>query len=360
MISAPILKGLTCYLSSLDGISAVYDKNFELHWTNCEVFFKELDVSEIKADRPDKETHYKVKYQGETALMTAAPIYKYNSVRTVDAYTVTVKTTYQVFKMISRTSAADHVNMFLKENGTRIAELTQLNEKMSENGMTNELLNSQSRTLSAMETDIMNYSESLFPKKNTSNVNCNVSRLLLAICEDAAECLKGVKRKFTAETTERNCYRMIDHKLLTAGVAHILNCHLNLSPLKSGINVQVFCGKDGVFRAVIKSKSDREGLTDWDRLGCELSRNIAEKIIKDDCGGEFNFMDNGKTVTSEFILSVMLKNKRATLNARNAPYTVPGCKPVRHLLKKTMEAEIVKLEEIKMEAAKKKKLNNIN
>ena len=358
MISAPILKSLKCYLSSLDGISAVYDKQFKLQWTNCMDFFNSLDVSEIKADRPDKETHYKVKYLGETALMAVTPLYK--SVRTIDAYTVTVKTTYQVFKMVSRTSAADHVNMFLKENETRIGELTKLNEKMSENGKTAELLKSQNRILSAMETEMANYSESLFPKKITSNANCNVSRLLLAICEDTAECLKGIKRKLTVETTDRNCYRMIDHKLLTAGVANLLSCHLNLSPLKSGINVQIFCGKDGVFRAVIKSKSGREELTDSDKLRCELNRNIAEKIIRDDCGGEFSFADNGKTVTSEFTLPVMLKNKRATLNAKNAPYTVPGCKLVRHLLKKTMEAEIEKLEEIKMEASKKKKLNDIN
>ncbi|MDE6724017.1 MAG: hypothetical protein K2J79_00275 [Ruminiclostridium sp.] len=359
MVSS-VLKGLTSYLSSLDGISAVYDKNFKLQWTNCEDFFNELDISEIKADRPDKETHYKATYRKETALLTVIPLIK--SVRTVDGYTVTVKTTYQVFKMISNTSAADHVNLFLKESQAKLEELEMINKKLSEKSNDAEnadLADSRDRLLSAIETDMENYFKTLFPKRTDSGANCNVSRLLLTVCEDTKECLKGVRRKVSMEVTDVKCYRLIDHKLLSAGAANLLKCHLKLSPLRSSVSVQVICEKDGVLKTVIKSKSGREDLTESDKLASEFNRNLAEKIIRDDCGGEFSFTDDGKSIISEFILPVTLKNKGPELNSRNAPYIVDGYKPVRLMLKKTMESEIEKLEEIKMETAKKKKINNI-
>lgn len=358
MVSS-VLKGLTSYLSSLDGISAVYDKNFKLQWTNCEDFFNELDISEIKADRPDKEAHYKVTYRKETALLTVNPLIK--NVRTVDGYTVTVKTTYQVFKMISKTSAADHVNLFLKESRASLEQLEIFNKKLSEtNDFENsDLADSRDRLLSCVETDIENYFKTLFPERTNKGANCNVSRLLLSVCEDMAECLKGVRRKASVKVTGVKCYRLIDHELLSAGVANLLKFHLKLSPLRSPVSVQVICKKDGVLKTIIKSKSGREDLTDSDKLASESSRNIAEKLIRDDCGGEFSFIDDGKSITSEFILPVNLKNKGPELNAKNAPYIVDGYKPVRSMLKKIMESEIEKLEKIKMETAKKKKINNI-
>lgn len=362
MVSS-VLKGLTSYLSSLDGISAVYDKNFKLQWTNCEDFFNELDISEIKADRPDKETHYKVTYRKETALLTVIPFIK--GVRTVDGYTVTVKTTYQVFKMISKTSAADHVNLFLKESQARLEELEIINKKLlersqdSENAENADLADSRDRLLSAIETDIEDYFKTLFPKRKDLSANCNVSRLLLSVCEDMTECLKGIRRKVSVEVTDIKCYKLIDHELLSAGVANLLKCHLKLSPLRSPVSVQVICEKDGVLKTIIKSKSGREDPADSDKLASQFSRNLAEKIIRDDCGGKFSFTDDGKAITSEFILPVSLKRKGPELNANNAPYIIDGYKPIRLMLKKTVESEIEKLEKIKMETSKKKKLNKI-
>ena len=369
MVSS-VLKGLTSYLSSLDGISAVYDKNFKLQWTNCGDFFNELDITEIKADRPDKETHYKethykVTYRQETALLTVIPLIKSKSVRTVDGYAVTVKTTYQVFKMISNTSAADHVNLFLNKSRARLEELEVINKKLSEKNNDAEkaenadLADSRDRLLSAIETDIYNYSETLFPEKRVSGAYCNVSRLLLSVCEDMAECLKGVKRKTSIDVTDVKCYRSIDHKLLAAAVANLLKCHLRLSPLKSPVNIRVICEKDRYLKTIIKTKPRKEDLTKAERLASEFCRNLAEKIIIDDCGGEFSFVDNEKSIISEFKLPVSLKKKGPELNAKNAPYTVDGYKPVRPMLKQTIESEIEKLEVIKMETAKKKKISSI-
>ena len=360
---ASVLKGLTSYLSSLDGISAVYDKNFKLQWTNCEEFFNELDISEIKADKPNKETHYKTAYRKETALLTVVPLIK--GVHTFDGCTVTVKTTYQVFKMISNTSAADHVNLCLAESQAMLEELDMINKKLSEKNLDSEkpenadLADSRDRIMSAIETDIDNCFKTLFPEKEETNTNCNVSRLLLSVCEDTKECLKGISRKVSANVTDVKCYRLIDHKLLSAGVANLLKCHLKLSPLKSPVSVQVICEKDRFLKTIIKTKSRRKDLTDSDILACEFSRNLAEKIIRDDCGGKFSFVDNEKSIISEFKLPVTLKRKGPDLNAKNAPYIIDGYKPVRDMLKKVMETEIEQLEEIKMETAKKKKISSI-
>lgn len=359
---ASVLKGLTSYLSSLDGFSAVYDKNFKLQWTNCEEFFNDFDISIIKADNPNGETHYKVSYQKEAALLTITPLIK--KVRTFDGCTAVLRTTYQVFKMISNTSAADHVNLFLMESQTRLEELEMINKMLSKNNNDAEksenadLADRRDRILSAIETDVKNFSN-LFPEKTESSVNCNVSRLLLSVCEDTKECLKGVKRKVSAKVTDIKCYQLIDHRLLAAGVASLLKCHLKLSHLKASTTIQVICDKDGVLKTVIKTKPRKEDPAKSDRLAAEFSRNLAEKIIRDDCGGDFIFTDNEKSIISEFILPVSLKKKGPDLNAKNAPYIIDGYKPVRPMLKKVMESEIEQLEKIKMETAKKKKISNI-
>ena len=362
MVSS-VLKGLTSYLSSLDGISAVYDKDFKLQWTNCGEFFNELDVSEIKLERSNKETHYKAEYRNETALLTVTPLIK--GIRTVYGYTVTVKTTYQVFKMISNTSAADHVNLFLKESKARFEELEMLNKKLSEKNNdegiaeNSDLADSRDRLLRSMETDIDNFSDTLFPEKRVSGANCNVSRLLLSVCDDVTECLKGVKRKVSVEVTDVKCYRCIDHKLLSAAAADLLKYHMILSPLKSSVSLQVIFEKNGDLKAVVKSKSGKEDLTESDRLASEFNRNLAEKIIRYDCGGTFISVDDGKSITSEFKLPVALKNKGPELNSKNSPYIIDGYKPVRPMLKKIIESEIEQLEEIKMETAKRKKISSI-
>lgn len=361
MISAPNLKSLTYYLSSADGISAIYDENFELQWTNCGEFFSELDILKIQAEAPTEETHYRVNYFGENALMTVTPLYR--SVRTVSAYTVTVRSSYQVFKMVSCTSAADHFTMLLEEYGQKTAEMIELNQKLSllvKNGKAGELISSQNRILGSINTDMADYSMAIFPKDRPVTLNCNIASLLSAVCKDAEVCLKDIKRKLTSDLEDRPCYLKIDHNLLSSAIAALLNYHLSISPLKSGISIRTSCAGDKLFRVVIKSKSDREGLSERDIMFCSFRRNLAEKIIRKDCGGTFSFTDDGKTAVSEFSLSVFLKNRGSMLTAKNSTYLNPNHKPVRHLLKKTMEAEIEMLEEIKMEASKRKRLDNID
>lgn len=361
MISAPNLKSLTYYLSSVDGISAVYDEKFVLQWTNCDEFFCDLDVSKIKVKGLTEETHFRIKYLDENALMTVTPLYR--SIRTISAYTVTVKNTYQVFKMVSCTSAAEYVTMFLEDYRQKTAELIELNKKISllaKSGRESELISNQGRILSSINTDMGNYAESVFPKENPITLNCNVTILLSSICRDAEACLKDIKRRLTFEPDERLCYLKIDHNLFSAAFAALLNCHLNLSPLKSGIIVRSSCSEDKIFSVSIKSKSDREGISQREMMFCNFRRDLAEKIIRKDCGGTFSFMNDGKNAISEFSLSISLKNRGSMLTAKNSAYLNLDHKPIRHLLKKTMESEIEVLEEMKMEASKKKRLNNID
>ncbi len=111
---------------------------------------------------------------------------------------------------------------------------------------------------------------------------------------------------------------------------------------------------------VVKSKSKKDELDMSVIKYAAFSRNFAEKIIRTDCYGIFKCHDDGKTTSTEFELPVFLKNRGSMLTSRNSVYLDPEYKPVRSLLKKIMESEIEQLEEIKMEASKKKKLESFN
>lgn len=357
MISTPILKSFISYLSNVNGISAIYDENFVLQWSNDDEFFKELDISEVKRRQPLQEAHFKTQYQGETADLTVTPIYR--SKRVVDSYTFTVKNFYHSFQMLECSAVSDYMLMAFDSYKQQTDNLLELNRELMEDIQDDrevDILNTQSRMLSAINNEMKTYSKAVFAKHEPLNVNCNVSLLMSVICKDASNCLNDIKRSLNVKMDERNCYIKINAELFVIAVAYILKCHLMMSPLKSAITVDSRCEKDKSFHVVIKSKSKKE---EMDKNGIKyatFSRNFAEKLIRSDCNGIFKCNDDGKTTVTEFELPVFLKNRGSMLTSRNSVYLDPEYKPVRSMLKIIMESEIEQIEEMKMKNATKRKL----
>lgn len=360
MISAPILKSFTSYLSNVDGISAVYDENFVLQWSNSD-FFKNFDITEIKSRQLICETHFKILYKNESAVLTVTPVYK--SKRVVDAYTFSVRNVYQIYKMLGCSAASDYLPIVFDDYKQQTSNLIEMNKSLMESARTRkdtDILNNQNRILSTINNDLDAFSKSLFVKKEPITVNCNLSLLMSTICKDAAYCLNDIKRSLNVKLDKRNYYTKINFEPFVIAVANILNCHLALSPLKSAITVNTCCEKEKYFHVIIKSKPKKDNTDLYSVMYAAYKRDLAEKAIKSDCDGIFKYSDDEKSVVTEFKLPVFLKNRGSMLTSRNSAYLDPDYKPVRAMLKKAVESEIEQLEEIKMEAAKKKKLDSIN
>ena len=362
MISAPVFKSIKSLLSNVDGVSAVYDEHFVLQWSNSD-FFKKFDISEIKSKPLLCETHFKVLYKGESAVLTVTPIYR--SKRVVDAYTFSVRNVYQIYKMLCCSAASDYYPIVFEDYMQQANSLIDMNNDLMENDQIDkdtDIINFQNRMLSTMKNDMESLSKSLFVKKEPITVNCNVSLLMSVICKDAAYCLNDIKRSLNGKLDDRNYYTKINFDLFALAVGNILNCHLALSPLRSAMTVNTCCEKEKYFHVVIKSKSKpKKDKTDlYKEMYAAFKRDLAEKTIKCDCNGIFKYSDDDKSVVTEFKLPVFLKNRGSMLTSRNSAYLNPSYRPVRAMLKKIMESEIEQLEEMKMEAAKKKKLDSIN
>ncbi len=205
MISTPILKSFISYLSNVNGISAVYDENFVLQWSNDKEFFKNLDISEIKRRQPLQEAHFKTQYRGETADLMVTPIYK--SKRVVDAYTFTVKNFYHSYQMLECSAISDCMLMAFDDYKQQTDSLIELNKDLMQDIQEDkeiDILNTQNRMLSAINNDMKIFSKAFFAKHEPLNVNCNVSLLMSVICKDASNCLNDIRRSLNVKTDERN------------------------------------------------------------------------------------------------------------------------------------------------------------
>lgn len=360
MISAPTLKSFISFLANEDGASAVYDEKFVLRWRN-DKFFDTFDVSEIKAMHLMYETHFKTVHKGESAVMTVTPIYK--SKRVVDAYAINIKNVYHIYKMLGCTSASDYMPVLFDSYKQQTDKLIEVNRNLLDNARTRkeaDILDSQIRALTGINNDMETLLKAAFAKKEPINVNCNVSLLTSIICKDASSCLSDVKRSLNVKVDDKNYYTKISYELFVIAAACILNYHMALSPLKSGISVVACCEKDKDFHITVKSKLNPEETDEYSEMYAAAKRTLAEKIIKNDCGGDYKYYYDDKTTVTEIKISVFLKNRGSMLTSRNSAYLDPDYKPVRAMLNKSVESEIEQLEELKMQASKKKKLESFN
>lgn len=360
MISAPNLKFMKSFLSGSEGISAIYDENLVLRWSDCEEYFEKLNISDILSNEILSETHFSVPYGGSSATLTVTPIFK--SKRIIDAYAVTVKNAYKIYKILDFSPVRRHAVMEFEEISEQTDTLMKMNKvllDMTEIQRERDILNSQSRILSSVKTDMDSLSRAFFAKEEEITLNCNISFLFNAICRDAETYFKDIKRKLLTDLDTKYYYLKINYELFSVAIANIFIYHLNLSPLKSALQASSACDGEKLFKITVKSKYDDSELSDSDGIHCDFRKTMAEKIIKMYCLGDFKCARDDKNLVTEINMPIYLKNRGAMLSVTNSAYLSPDYKPMQKLMKKTVESEIERLEEIKMETSKRKRLENL-
>lgn len=347
MLSAPILKGLSAYLSSLDAVSAIYDENFNLVSTESKDFFEKLDIEAVRSPPPIKEeTFYTVEADGEKMILSVTPIFK--SKRIVTAYTFVVRTDYQLYKQTCAGTMPDYAALFLDRIKKGICDCSELNELAREGNGSKKilsLLEAQQDVIDKLYSELSETRYSAFPSKSVnSRLNCNISALLETLCSDTAESLKEVKRKVNADIDTRNYYSKIDFNLFTAAFSNLLRYHIRYSPLKSPINIKSAVNSENLFELTVKTKvDDKKFETREDTMLAQYFRDFAYKIICYDFGGEFETDIDGDSIVSIVRLPVAKKNRGSLLTDKNSAYLGSDYKPMRTNLAQIIEDETAAL-----------------
>lgn len=344
MLSSPILKGLTSFLSSLDAISAVYDVDFNLASTDSEDFFNELDISAVKSNPPTRgETTYTVTVNGEKMILSVTPIFK--SKRIITAYIFIVRTDYQLYKQICAGSMPEYFTMLMNKIREEIADCHRMNEIAQNTSASKKLvslLEEQKRVLKDLYSELDRTRCDIFPdSKSGGRINCNVSVLLNNLCVDASECLKDVKRKANLDIDTRNSYsNIVDFNLFTSAFSNILMYHLHYSPLKSTVSIKSAVNADRLLELTIKTKNDsKTGESAQDAARAKYFRDLAYKIICYNFGGECEINNVGDTVITIIKLPVSMKNRGPQLTSKNSPYLGSDYKPMHENLSYIIKSE---------------------
>lgn len=351
MLSSPILKGLTSFLSSLDAISAVYDVDFNLASTDSENFFKELDISAVKSNPPTRgETTYTVTVNGEKMILSVTPIFK--SKRIITAYIFTVRTDYQLYKQICAGSMPEYFTMLMnniKDEIARCSEINEIAQNTSASKKLTVLLEEQKRVLNELYSELNRTRHSAFPETEiNSRINCNVSALLNVLCDDTSECLKDVKRKVNFDIDTRNYYSKIDFNLFTSAFSNILMYHLHYSPLKSAVSIKSEVNAEKLLELTVKTKADNKKAEPAEETTrAKYFRDLAYKIICYDFGGECEIDNDGGTVTTKIKLPVSKKNRGVLLTSKNSAYLGSDYKPMYENLSQIIKSESAALKKQK-------------
>lgn len=343
MLSSPILKGLTSFLSSLDAVAAVYDVDFKLASTDSEEFFQKLDISAVMSNPPVKgETAYTVEVDGEKMILCVTPIFK--SKRVIAAYIFVIRTDYQLYKQLCAGSIPDYFAARLDRIKKEIAECSEMNEIAQNSGGSKKLtalLEEQKHVLNALYSEISKTRYSVFSDAEVnSRINCNVSALLSVLCDDTAECLKEVKRKVSFDIDARNYYSKIDFNLFTCAFSNILMYHLQCSPLKGTVNIKSAVNSEKLLELTVKTKANnKKNVSAEEAANAKYCRDLAHKIICYDFSGECETDCDGSSIVTVIKLPVAKKNRGSLLTSRNSAYLGSDYKPMYENLLRVIEAE---------------------
>lgn len=343
MLSSPILKGLTSFLSSLDAISAVYDVDFNLASTDSEEFFKDLDISAVISNPPVKdETTYTVTVNGEKIILSVTPIFK--SKRIITAYIFIARTDYQLYKQICAGSMPDYFTMLLNKVKAEIVRCSEMNEIAQNTNASKKLtsiLEEQKQVLNELYSELNRTRCSVFSDAEiNSRINCNVSALLNVLCDDVSECLKDAKRKVNFDIDTRNYYSKIDFNLFTAAFSNILMYHLCCSPLKSTVSIKSEVNAEKLLELTVKTKADnKRNEAAEENTRAKYFRDLAYKIICYDFGGECEISNDGDTVITIIKLPVSKKNRGSLLTSKNSAYLGSNYKPMYECLSYVIKSE---------------------
>ena len=359
MTTPSTLKYIIGYLSAIKGAAAVFDKNFELSWTNDEEFFGGLDIDFLKPYIPlREETLFSVTAHGEKQVLSVSPVFKGKFA--VNGYVLTLKSSYQVYQMTEKTEMSAYMSSINRRSRENVAKLRELNEKEKTDILLKKTpadpekaVAEQGRYISALANDIEIDKLIFINEKNETN--CNVTDLLNILCGQLREYYKSIQRKITVQIDDRNYFNTLDFNILSAALLLIVRHHTCTSPLKSGTNISGGYSEKGMYSVAVKTKKADPSETAGDNMS-EYYRSLAKKIFLFDFNGEFSEEETEKYRITVAKFPVFKKNRGAMIALKTAGYLSEDFKPCHIVLKEPVGREIERLQLIKMEASKRKKL----
>lgn len=369
-MSASVKKLYEGLLNAFDGKTALFDEEMNLFYTDYPEFYNKFNLKEASSGNPlKKETHLSVAYGKEKAVLTVIPIYR--GKRTVSSYLCVLKENYGIYKMMSRSTVSDYVNNYLNKHMKNLKELGELNrditaalEGLPEDDPVKKLLARQKRAISSVIQENEYFYKTCFPDVEDSDLYCNLSVLLEAICQDAEISLKALKRKVTYHSDDNNYYTSKNYESLVAAFFHLIRFHLMLSPLRTGISISV--GYEtmsyilGYFCVTISTKlKPAEEISEL-LIDANSYRDLAKNVVLFNYEGDISFTSNKKTLTSTVKIPARKNNRGPFLSSENSPYMNDNYRPLSIYIKDIIEKEINENEFAKMESAKNKKLAQLD
>lgn len=357
-------------LNAFDGKTALYDEEMNLICTDYPEFYDNFSLKEACGNSPfKKETHIAVTDGGEKVTLTVIPIYK--GKRTVSSYLCVLKENFGIYKMMSSSPISDYVNIYLKKHKKKLEELDDLNrditralEGLPKDDPVKMFLARQKRAISSIIEENGYFYKTCFPEVEDSDINCNLSILLEAICQDAEISLKTLKRKITYPSDNNKYYISKEYKSLAAAFLHLIRYHLMLSPLKTGINISTeyedMSYNRGYFCVTISTK-----LKPAEEIGELLTdansyRDLAKNVVLFNYEGDISFTTTKTKLTSTVKIPAVKKNRGPILSSKNSPYMADGYRPFSVYMRDIIEYEINANEHAKMESEKNKKLAKLD
>lgn len=368
-ITAPTKKAYEVLLNSFEGKTALYDEEMNWLWDNYPEFYSKLDLKEIADPEALKEeTNFPVVDGGKKAVLTVIPIYK--GKRTVISYVCVLKDNYSIYKMMNEASISAYVNNYFSKKGSSLKELMALNTEISEEIQKNtgsehldELLARQKRVIYSLSTENEYLSATCFSTPKEAELYCNLNELFKAICRDAEQSFRTIKRKVSYTFDDKNYYISKEYEHLMTAFMYLLRSHMILSPLKSPIDIssEFESVSGGIFCVTVSTKlRPREQIKETVITSSEACRDLAKKVILNDYEGDIIFSDSGKAMTTTIKIPVQKKNRKNLLNSRNSSYLNEDFHPLRLYMTDIIEQEITENELAKMNDAKRKKMSQLN
>lgn len=352
-------KPIIGYLTALKNSSAIYNKNFELLWTNDNDFFGGFNLDDVKSSLPMREeTLFSVMAGGERQALSVSPIFK--GKYAASGYVFILKSGYQIYKMAEKTDIplfADKLGNHLRDNTEKLREL---NEKAKADILLKKSLSQaeasvgeQGRYISMLANE-MEIDKLVFIKEK-NNTSCNITALLNVLFNQLSDYYKCIQRKITFQLADKGFYNSFDYNILSAALLQVVKYHTCTSPLKSGIAISGEFYDKGLYQVTFKSKKCREGEENDEGLS-EYYLALAKKIFLFDFEGDFLAEKSDKYCITTAKFPVFKKNRGALVALSRAGYLGEDFKPCNIVLKEQVSKEIRLLEQIKMETATKKKL----
>lgn len=366
-ITAGAQKLMESFLGSVEGKCAFYDDDKKLLWTNCSEFFEKFDLKKVDEEDPIKsEVCISVNIDGEKSALCITPVYR--TLRTIVAYICIARNDYEVYSMMDMTSIPDYTNNAMEKTEDKLEKLTELNSYIEEaiqdeDGAERaiDLIREQKRLLVSMKNETKYQRQTCFIEKSDDDLNCNLTMMFSAMCNDAEESFRDLGRKIIFKGEGKDYYIAEDSKALQTSFMHLLRSHMILSPLKSILEIATYyeasSSTTSNFCVSIKTRlKPSSQIEDSALLSSYAYRELSKKVVKYDYQGIFNVEDDGKTLKTEFKIPVLKKNRGPMLTASNSWYLDGRSRPLHTYMKDIIEQEITDIEQEKMETSKKRKL----